>query len=100
MQAPSGACFRFGHAWFRETEAHGIKAENPSICIYRAEGDNLETGLTTLLPPLGVEVPAYDVERCICDMLKLRERGCVDMQLFPSAVTGYFNRKDKDILKL
>lgn len=33
-------------------------------------------------------------------MLKLREANDVDMQLFNTAITGYFKRKDKDITKL
>lgn len=84
----------------RPYNTSNLKAENPTLRIHRAEGEVLELGLTSLCSPSGIEIPVYDVERCICDMLKLREKGTVDMQLFNTAITGYFKQKNKDIPKL
>lgn len=77
-----------------------IKAENPHLQIYRSERDLLDLGRIEVPSPSGVLVPCYNSERCICDLIKARERSRVDLQLFHSALNEYFKRPDKDVLKL
>lgn len=43
-------------------------------------------------------IRVYDKERCICDIIKRKNR--MDIQIFQAAITSYFSDKDKDIHKL
>ena len=40
-------------------------------------------------------LPAYDKERCICDMI--RERKKYDVQVFQTAMKEYMTSKDKNV---
>ena len=46
-------------------------------------------------PPFGHDVPVYDMERTICDVL--RSRSHIEMQTFQDALKAYARRKDKDL---
>lgn len=47
---------------------------------------------------MGNKVKAYDMERCICDILRSKNR--MDSELIKHSVREYIKRKDKDIAKL
>ena len=55
-------------------------------------------GLTTAQIPFGHDVPVYDMERTICDVL--RSRSHIEMQTFQDALKAYARRKDKDLRTL
>ena len=57
-----------------------------------------EVGLTTAQTPFGHDVPVYDMERTICDVL--RSRSHIEMQTFQDALKAYARRKDKDLRTL
>ena len=61
------------------------------VCLY-------EVGLSTAQTPFGHDVPVYDMERTICDVL--RSRSHIEMQTFQDALKAYARRKDKDLRTL
>lgn len=74
--------------------------EYPQIRVHYVYAEVYDIGRTKLKTPTGTAVPAYDAERSICDLLKARRTGKVDMQLFNTAITGYFKGHDRDMRKL
>lgn len=57
-----------------------------------------DVGLIMLDTPQGNKVKAYDMERCICDIIRSKKR--MDMEHIKHAVREYIKRKDKDLIKL
>lgn len=57
-----------------------------------------EIGLTTTKTPQGNTIKVYDIERCICDIIRSKKR--MDMEHVKYAVREYIRRKDKDLIKL
>ena len=61
--------------------------------------DNIyELGLTEVITPMGNKVRAYDIERCICDIIKSKRR--MDSEYVKYSIKEYVKRKDKDLIKL
>lgn len=52
-------------------------------------------GVTTFETPFGHQVPVYDMERTICDLL--RSRSDIDIQVIRDALRGYARRKEKNL---
>ena len=48
-------------------------------------------GITELRSPQGAMVRLYDKERCICDLI--RDKDKVDIQIYTQAIKDYFNTK-------
>lgn len=57
----------------------------------------LNLGLTSVKSPFGNAVRAYDPERTICDLLKVKNK--FDIQIISSALKSYFSSR-RDIAKL
>lgn len=55
-------------------------------------------GLTEVETPQGNKVKTYDIERCICDIIRSRKR--MDMEHVKYAIRAYLKRKDKNLNKL
>ncbi len=66
--------------------------------VFYVDNDNYELGLTKVKTPMGNKVKAYDIERCICDIIRSKNR--MDSELIKHSVREYIKRKDKDIVKL
>ena len=47
---------------------------------------------------MGHMVKTYDMERCICDIIKAKNR--MDFELVKYSIKAYLKRKDKDLTKL
>lgn len=47
-----------------------------------------DLGITTLKTPQGYEVKAYDLERCICDLIRNKKN--IDTQIYTQAMKEYF----------
>ena len=47
---------------------------------------------------MGNKIKVYDIERCICDIIRSKNR--MDFNLVKSCVKKYIKRKDKDLVKL
>ena len=48
--------------------------------------------------PMNYKVKVYDIERCICDII--RSKGRMDLEHVKYSVKQYIRRKDKDLVKL
>lgn len=57
-----------------------------------------ELGLTKVITPIGNMVKVYDVERCICDVIRSKNR--MDFEHVKYSIRLYLKRKDKDLIKL
>ena len=66
--------------------------------VFYVDKDIYELGLIQIDTPMGNKVKAYDMERCICDIIRSKNR--MDFNLVKSCVKKYIKRKDKDFVKL
>jgi predicted transcriptional regulator of viral defense system len=74
---------------------------NPRIAkhnIFYVNDDVHSLGLTEVETPMGNKVRTYDIERCICDIIRSKNR--MDMEHVKYSVKEYLKRKDKDLIKL
>ena len=66
--------------------------------VYTVKKELLPIGKETITNAFGHEIPMYDLERTICDLV--RSRSHFDFQDFQSALKRYAARKDKDLNRL
>ena len=66
--------------------------------VFYVDNDIYELGLTEIETPMGNKVKVYDIERCICDIIRSKNR--MDLELIEHSVKEYTKRKDKDLAKL
>ena len=59
--------------------------------------DIYELGLTEIKTPMGNNVRFYDMERCICDIIRSKNR--MDLEHVKYSIREYFKRKDKNLIK-
>ena len=71
-----------------------IKAHN----VFYVDKDIYELGLIEVKTPMGNNVRVYDVERCICDIIRSKNR--MDSEHIKYSIKEYIKRKDKDLVKL
>lgn len=65
--------------------------------VFYVDNDIYELGLTEIETPMGNKVKTYDVERCICDIIRSKNR--MDSEHVKHSVREYLKRKDKDLVK-
>lgn len=66
--------------------------------VFYVTDDIYELGLTEVETPMGNKVKAYDIERCICDIIRSKNR--MDSEHVKHSIREYIKRKDKDLVKL
>lgn len=66
--------------------------------IFYVSDDVYGLGLTEVETPMGNRVRVYDIERCICDIIRSEKR--MDSELIKYSIKEYIKRKDKDLVKL
>ena len=66
--------------------------------VFYVDRDIYELGLIQIDTPMGNKVKAYDMERCICDIIRSKNR--MDSEHVKHSVREYVKRKDKDLIKL
>ncbi len=66
--------------------------------VFYVPDDIYELGLTEVETPMGNKVRAYDIERCICDIIRSKNR--MDSEFIKHSVREYIKRKDKNLIKL
>lgn len=66
--------------------------------VFYVNKEVYELGLTEVETPLGNKVRCYDIERCICDIIRSKNR--MDIEHVKYSVRQYIKRKDKDFIKL
>lgn len=60
--------------------------------------ENYDLGIIEMPSPNGNQIKVYDIERTLCDIIKVRHRG--DIQVINQAMKSYASSKSKDIAKL
>jgi predicted transcriptional regulator of viral defense system len=73
--------------------AHRLVADGYKV--YTVKKELLEVGKTIVEDNCGNQIPMYDLERTICDLV--RSRNSIEIQDFNSALKSYVSRKDKDL---
>ena len=66
--------------------------------VYSVKKELLNIGKITVKSNCGNEIPMYDLERTICDLI--RSRSSIEIQEFNSVLKSYVFRKDKDLNRL
>ena len=66
--------------------------------VFYVDKDVYELGLTEIKTPMGNSVRVYDVERCICDIVRSKNR--MDLEHVKYSIKEYIKRKDKNLVKL
>ncbi len=68
------------------------------VKVYTIKKDLLDIGKTTINNHFSHQIPIYDLERTICDLV--RSRNNIEIQDYTTALKTYIRRKDKDLNKL
>lgn len=66
--------------------------------VFYVDNAVYELGLIEIKTSMGNKVKAYDIERCICDIIRSKNR--MDSEHVKHSVREYVKRKDKDLIKL
>jgi len=66
--------------------------------VFYVDDEYYDIGLTEVETPMGNKVKAYDMERCICDIIRSKKR--MDSEHIKYSIREYLKRKDKDLIKL
>ena len=66
--------------------------------IFYVSDDVYGLGLIEVETPMGNRVRVYDIERCICDIIRSKKR--MDNEHIKYSLREYIKRKDKDLVKL
>ena len=66
--------------------------------VFYVDKDIYKLGLIELETPMGNKVRAYDIERCICDIIRSKNR--MDSEHIKYSIREYLKRKDKNLQKL
>ena len=66
--------------------------------VFYVYEDIYDLGLTETDTPMGNKVRVYDIERCICDIIRSKKR--MDSEHIKYSIREYIKRKDKDLVKL
>ena len=77
------------------------KYNNPKLKkhnVFYVDDKYYDIGITEVETPQGNKVKAYDMERCICDIIRSKKR--MDIEHIKFAIKEYLKRKDNDLIKL
>lgn len=66
--------------------------------VFYVDDKYYNIGVVEVLTPYGNKVKAYDIERCICDIIRSKKR--MDMEHVKFAIKEYLKRKDSNLIKL
>ena len=66
--------------------------------VYTVKSELLDLGKETVINQFGHEIPMYDLERTVCDLV--RNRSNFEIQDFNAALKSYVKRNDKDLNRL
>ncbi len=71
------------------------KLKEDGIKVYTVKKELHGEGIIIMQTPFGHDVPVYDMERTICDIV--RNRNNTEIQTFQNALKQYVKRKDKNL---
>lgn len=66
--------------------------------VFYVNKEIYELGLIQIDTPMGNKVKVYDLERCICDIIRSKKR--MDLEHIKYSIREYIKRKDKGLVKL
>lgn len=66
--------------------------------VFYVSDDIYNLGLTEVETPIGNKIRIYDMERCMCDIIKSKNR--MDLEHVKYSIREYLKRKDKNLAKL
>lgn len=66
--------------------------------VFYVDKDIYKLGLIQVKTPMGNKVRTYDLERCMCDIIRSKNR--MDLEHVKYAIREYLKRKDKNLNKL
>lgn len=76
----------------------GALRGNDKVKLYYTSYDNFEIGLTEIKSPQGKFVRCYDIERCLCDLIKCKDK--IYLEYLKYAFNEYYKIKKNDTKKL
>lgn len=77
--------------------AHRLVADG-SCKVYSVKRELLSLGKILVTDSCGNQIPMYDLERTVCDLI--RSRSSIEIQEFNSVLKAYVSRKDKNLNRL
>lgn len=77
--------------------AHRLVADG-SCKVYSVKRELLNLGKIFVTDSCGNQIPMYDLERTVCDLV--RSRSSIEIQEFNSVLKTYVSRKDKNLNRL
>lgn len=77
--------------------AHRITADG-KYKVYTVKKELLDIGKIIVQDNCGNDIPMYDLERTVCDLM--RSRNSIEVQEFNSVIKAYVARKDKNLNRL
>ena len=81
-----------------KTGYNPTRLKDDGIKVFTIKTELHEVGLSIARTSFGHNVPVYDKQRTICDVL--RSRSQIEIQTFQDALKAYVRRKDKDLRTL
>ena len=66
--------------------------------VFYVPDDIYKLGLTEAETPMGNKVRVYDIERCICDIIRSKNR--MDLEHVKYSIREYIKSKNKDLIRL
>lgn len=73
------------------THTSHLKKVNEDLRFHYVKSDFYEIGIMQTISPQGGNVFLYDKERCICDLVRNKDK--IEMQLYSQAIKEYFKGK-------
>lgn len=75
----------------RGTNISRLRRDTPNLRCHYVQPEVYELGITKIRSPQGAMVRLYDKERCICDLIRNKDK--VDIQIYTQAIKDYFKSK-------
>ncbi len=99
------ACLHYELSTFVSSELHVaipksakyILPAYPPVKLYYWDTKSYQTGIATVQTS-GVTVRMYDLEKTVCDIMRLRNK--VGLDIAKEVMKNYVKRKDRDLVKL
>jgi len=79
-------------------QSYHVDTVNEKCNVFYVSDDILELGICEVETPNGNKVRTYDLERCICDIVRSKNR--MDLEQVKKTIRKYMKSKDKDMSKL
>lgn len=76
----------------------GVLQKEKTVKLHTSNKDIINLGVIEITSPFGMKVRVYDMERTICDIIRLKKK--IDAEVFSKALKNYATRVDKNIFRL